>query len=265
MHSMPTPLRAPAETSFGGGPVHRWRQRILACAMARRGLDRARWIPFQRKSLPTRFTRPWQRRSLFRCHQAMQQKPLVFTLTLGSVGVVVALALAVSLWPKESQRSRPDRSGLESGVAARGNQDDSMARAGDVQGRKSNPGKGEGASQEGKAAPGAAPAVTSPIRVEVGTALVRDPETGQMKEMPVTTQILMLRNADGTPQTVDSVGAITADPDGSNVQYTIENLPTAKGPLHRVPSGGTKSTPPPSTTAPPKEKPQSAPSVPKGS
>jgi hypothetical protein len=185
----------------------------------------------------------------------MNQKSVLFAATLGTVGVVVMLALMVSLWPEKKPQERGASSNAGAALGA-ANAADSPARATATANR---PSKAESGPVKSTDSANSTQTIQSPIVVEMGTAQVRNPETGQMEDRPFTMQVLQLRNADGTPQTVDGAGVVFAagedgstQPNGKVTYKSDAKLPTGRPRQDVNNPGGIQ-------FAPKKESPQSAP------
>jgi hypothetical protein len=119
------------------------------------------------------------------------------------VAVIATLVLTSTLWPESGKDSA--KKTVPGGVAnlnSANNRDIATA---------SKPASGQNTAVANVAAPvkkkepnGAL--VTPPIREELTKGYYRDPKTGEMKEMPVTVQVMMVRDADGKPSTVPPSG-----------------------------------------------------------
>jgi hypothetical protein len=127
----------------------------------------------------------------------MDRKTALFVATIGSVAVIVSLALTVTLWPerqKADSKGGAGSNGTSSG--ARGTSD--MATAQPVNRKPHTPASAP--SSLGLTDLSGANVVGAPIiKQEIGQAYVRDPETGQMKEVPFTAQVLIMTGPDGKP------------------------------------------------------------------
>lgn len=124
--------------------------------------------------------------------------------TLG-VAIIVTLVLMSTLWPEAGKDS--GKKTLPGGTA--------NSKAGDNRGiaTASNPATGQVTTPGNTTAPTLAKKtepngllVTPPIREEITKGYARDPKTGEMKEIPVTIQIMMVRDPDGKPSIVPPGG-----------------------------------------------------------
>lgn len=135
-----------------------------------------------------------------------------FRLLLAGIGVAVVatLALTVSLWPDSNKNSNNKKSsGLTAGsglaTADGSKQKPEFAKA-DAPKNPNATAPVKAAGTPTKEIPNTVS--TPPVQESIGTALVRDPKTGLMKEQPYKVQVMMLRTADGKPLLAKGMGSI---------------------------------------------------------
>ncbi|MFN0206829.1 MAG: hypothetical protein ACKVS6_11030 [Planctomycetota bacterium] len=121
------------------------------------------------------------------------------------VAVIVTLVLTSSLWPERGKDS--GKKTMAGGVAnlnsENGNRDlataSKPATGQNISANTANSTVAKKAEPSGALAP-------PPIREEISKGYYRDPKTGEMKEMPVTVQVMLVRDADGKPSMVSPDG-----------------------------------------------------------
>ena len=139
----------------------------------------------------------------------MDRKTAVFLATVGSVAVVVSLALTVTLWPEKTKVDRRANTGSSGGGATTTQPAGQLATAAPIRqrGAAASAPKSFGMTDLSGANPSGSPLMKS----EIGTAQVLDPQTGKMKDVPFTAQIMVMTQADGKPIQVKgkAMGALT--------------------------------------------------------
>lgn len=178
----------------------------------------------------------------------MDRKTVLFVATVGCVAVVVSLAMTVSLWPDKKVQDRGKAGASSQNSAAKAGAPMATANAAKKAPPASAP-KSLGMSE----ITAGANAAGNTIRTEIGTALVRDPETGKMKEVPYTAQVMIMRGPDGKGiKILGGPASLTMRaPDGSFVQSdggegTFQLMDPSK-PLPK-PSGATPTQTPSGTS-----------------
>jgi hypothetical protein len=126
----------------------------------------------------------------------MDRKTALFVATIGSVAVVVSLALTVSLWPEKSKSERRPNTNNTGSNASADNSAPGLATAAAAKKRNESPASApksygmtdlSGGNTQGQMM----------VKTEVGKAWVRDPQTGEMKETTATWQVLPLMDGNG--------------------------------------------------------------------
>jgi hypothetical protein len=147
----------------------------------------------------------------------MDRKTALFVATIGSVAVIVSLALTVTLWPEKQKVENKSNSGAGSSSAtAQGSSAMATAQA------LKKPAPASAPSSLGMTDLSGANVAGAPIiKQEIGQALIRDPETGKMKEVPYTAQVLIMTGPDGKPLQVKDAKvqgfvAATESPNGGS-------------------------------------------------
>ncbi|MBI3819939.1 MAG: hypothetical protein HY286_14680 [Planctomycetes bacterium] len=144
---------------------------------------------------------------------------------LAGVGLITTLALLVTMWPdqkkNEEKKLQKNASMGSFGPSEAGARNaNSPATANRESGKLSDPKLGIPPATA-KEIPNTVS--TPPIQESIGTAQIRDPKTGEMKEVPYTLKVMMLRTNDGKPLmsrgvasmvTTDSAGGVKEEPNG---------------------------------------------------
>jgi hypothetical protein len=160
----------------------------------------------------------------------MDNRNLRLVLAGTGVAAIATLVLTVSLWPEKNKEQSKSTNVTNTANAADRNAS-GRDRAGNGLATASKPATGApnvtkpvtvGLNSSDPAKSGIV--ATPPISETISKAYVRDPKTGQMKEVPVTISVMMLKDADGKPHKVAARGSL-ANPDGTpNTSGKVEPI-----------------------------------------
>lgn len=138
------------------------------------------------------------------------------------VAVIATLALTVTLWPDQKKNDELNKKRLANGGA------NAVAE----NPAKRGPAVADNLPKTPASAPAKAPLVAQtkeipntlsspPVQESIGTAYVRDPKTGEMKETTYSLKVMVVRTADGKPLLAKGVGSILGGPtDGG--QFAVD-------------------------------------------